>query len=206
MPDAQFVSEESYVVGKLDADNLFIIDPIDGTTNFAHTMHYSAISLAWYKNAIPFYAIVFNPYVNDCFEAQSGKGSFLNSKRIFVNNLSLCDSIVAFGTSPYDTDTTDQTFEMIKQIYGKCQDIRRLGSAALDICHVAAGKISLYFEAALSLWDYAAAQLILKEAGGVIVDFNGNPLPFSLKKSSVIVGNESIIRESMLIKAKENDI
>lgn len=204
IPDAQFISEESQTAGDLDADDLFIIDPIDGTTNFIHSMHYSAISVAWFKKGRPFYGIVFDPYSNEIYEAQEGKGAYMNSKRLAVRPSSLINSIVSFGTSPYNEETTDHTFELVKSIYGKCQDIRRMGSAALDICQVAAGRIGLYFEAALSLWDYAAAQLIILEAGGMIVDFQGNKIQPTVNKSSVIVGSKSIILESKLIREENN--
>lgn len=198
--NVQFISEESMSFGDLTAENLFIIDPIDGTTNFIHSMGYSAVSVAWYKKGAPFYGIVYNPYSGEIYEAQYGSGAFLNGKRIKVGSGSLKNSIVTFGTSPYNLETTDTTFEMIKNIYGKCRDIRRMGAASLDICQVASGRIGLYFEAALSLWDYAAAQIILNEAGGKIVDFTGKPIPLTTKKSSVIVGREDIIAESDLIR------
>jgi myo-inositol-1(or 4)-monophosphatase len=198
--DAQFIGEESIFEDTLDCADLFIIDPIDGTTNFIHSMQYSAISVAWYKQGKPYYGIVFNPYSNEVYEAQMGKGAFLNNKKIRVNDALLQDSIVAFGTSPYNHETTECTFEMIKDIYTRCQDIRRMGSASLDICQVASGRIGLYFEAALSLWDYAAAQLILLEAGGTIVNFQGEKIKLSTKKTSVIAGNNQIICESNLIK------
>ncbi|MDE6785362.1 MAG: inositol monophosphatase, partial [Ruminococcus sp.] len=202
--DAEFISEESASSGNLSAENLFIIDPIDGTTNFIHAMRYSAVSVAWYKKGIPFYGIVYNPYSEELYEAQCDKGAFLNGQRITVSSESLGNSIVAFGTSPYNLETTETTFELIKNMYGRCQDIRRMGSAALDICQVASGRVGLYFEAALSLWDYAAAQLILHESGGKMVDFYGKPIRLTTEKSSVIVGCEDIILESELIRKERH--
>ncbi len=200
IPNAQFVGEESGMSGRLDAEDLFIIDPIDGTANFIHSMRYSAVSVAWYKNGRPFYGIVFNPYTDEIYEAKSGNGAFMNSRRLRIHNAPLQDSIAAFGTSPYNSETTDCTFDMVKKIYGKCQDIRRMGAASLDICQVASGRIGLFFEAALSLWDYAAAQIILIEAGGTIVNFKGDKIGLSAQKSSVIAGSKSIILESKLIR------
>lgn len=199
IPDAVFFSEESENDCDLMSDNLFIIDPIDGTTNFIHGLNKSAVSVAWYKNGMPYYGIVYNPFVNELFEALKDNGAYLNSKEIHASNLSISKSVVAFGTSPYNSETTDRTFEIIKNIYGKCQDIRRFGSAALDICYVACGHIGLYFEAALSIWDYAAAWLILAEAGGLLVDFNGNVIPLSEHKTSVVAGNAAIIEECGII-------
>lgn len=202
IPDAQFISEEGFVSGGVDSKNLFIIDPIDGTTNFVHLMDYSAVSIAWYKENKQYYGIVYNPYTKEIYEAQYQKGAFLNDKRISVSKDPLRNSIVTFGTAPYNTETTDETFEMVKAIYKKCQDIRRTGSSSLDICRVAAGKTGLYFEAALSIWDYAAAQIILNEAGGYLCDFSGEIIGLSDQKRSVIAGSKEAIAESDLIKKR----
>lgn len=199
LPQAQFIAEELSVCGNLDAENLFIIDPVDGTTNFVHQMGYSAISIAWYQYRKPVFGLVYNPFANELYTAGIGEGAYLNGRQIFTRDVSLSESIVLFGTSPYNSESTDETFEKVKSIYNRCQDIRRLGSAALDICHVADGRAGLYFEASLSLWDYAAAQIILRESGGVLLSFDGNEVLPADGKTSVIAGRNRIIEESGLI-------
>ncbi|MCD8106694.1 MAG: inositol monophosphatase [Oscillospiraceae bacterium] len=199
VPGAQFVSEEMADRGDLSAEDTFIIDPIDGTTNFIHKMGNCAISVAWYKSGKPFYGAVYDPAANEFFEAKAGEGAYLNGKPIHVSDAPLKNSIVLFGTAPYNPELGDLTFSLVRRIFGKCQDVRRMGSAALDICHVACGRAGLYFEATLSPWDYAAASLILRESGGSFVDFSGKEIALSLEKTSVIAGNKDIIAESGII-------
>jgi len=196
--DAVFLSEELNDLDEkvdLNASNLFIIDPIDGTTNFVHHLNYSAISVAWYQKGKPFYGIVYNPFVNEVYEAVADSGiAELNNKEITVSDSFIKNSLVLFGTSPYD-DLGDKTFDIVKGIFNKCQDVRRLGSAALDICQVAAGRASVFFEGVLSLWDHAASGIILKEAGGLIKNFDGEDIKLSTEKTSIIVGNNTNIKE-----------
>lgn len=199
LPDAQFVSEESAEKGDIDAENAFIIDPIDGTTNFIHSMGNCAISVAWYKSGEPFYGAVYDPFAKEFFEAKSGCGALLNGEPIHVSNQSLENSIVLFGTAPYNPELAELTFDLVRKVFGECQDVRRMGSAALDICHVACGRAGLYFEATLSPWDYAAAALILKESGGEFVNLSGREIKLSLEKTSVVAGSKNIIAESLII-------
>ncbi len=198
-PACAFVSEEGDERGDLYADRLFVIDPIDGTANFVHGLGHSAVSIAYFQRGIPTAGVVYNPYTEELFWAESGAGAFLNSQPIHVSRKPLAQSLVAFGTAPYNEETTEDTFTRAKNLYGKCQDIRRLGAASLDICYVAAGRFGLYFEAALSLWDYAAAGIILREAGGTLVNFDGRDIPLSIEKSSVIAGASELISQSGLL-------
>lgn len=200
---ALFVSEEmnnnrEYVSSEL----IFVIDPIDGTANYTKGMKYSCVSIGCLFDGEPVVGVVYNPYTNEMFSAAKGHGAYLNEEPIRVPDMDLSKSLVLFGTSPYDTDTTEDTFEKVKKIYLKCLDIRRLGSAALDICNVACGRAGLYFEGRLSLWDYAAAAAVLSEAGGKFCNYNGQPVEFTLDKTSVIAGNASIIENSGLIEEK----
>ena len=201
--NALIISEEMSDIGSLSDDDTFIIDPIDGTTNLVHGIRYSAISVAWFRNREPFYGIVYNPFDNELYEAEKGRGAFLNGERIHVSGAPLKDSVVAFGTSPYNPETTDFTFKKARELYEMCHDVRRMGSAALDICQVAAGKVGLFFEASLSAWDYAAAQLILSEAGGKLVNFYGENIKFTSEKTSVIAGSSKIISESKLVQERK---
>ncbi len=199
LPGAEFISEESAEKGDIGASDAFIIDPIDGTTNFIHGMGNCASSVAWYKSGKPHYGAVYDPNACEFFEAKAGEGAYLNGKQIHVSDATLQDSIVLFGTAPYNPELAELTFSLVRKVFGKCQDVRRMGSAALDICHVACGRAGLYFEATLSPWDYAAASLILRESGGKFVDFSGNEITLSLEKTSVIAGNMKIIDESCIL-------
>lgn len=200
-PEACFVAEEmDNNEENLCSELTFVIDPIDGTANFVKDTRHSCISIACFSKRELMAGVVYNPYMEELFWAMKGQGSYLNEKRIRVSEQRLCESLVFFGTSPYDSDMAEDTFAKLKMICSKCLDIRRLGSAALDICSVACGRAGLYFEGKLSLWDYAAAALILQEAGGVILNYKGETLNYSLEKSSIISGSKLTIEEADIVE------
>ena len=176
-PDSFILSEESSPelknVKQLP-DPLWIIDPIDGTVNFAHGHKQSAVSIAYVENGQIQHGVVFNPFTDEMFSAEKGKGAFLNGTAITVaEETDLSRSIIATGF-PYDKSTLEPQLKRVNTILRNCADIRRLGSAALDICWVAAGRLDGYYES-LSLWDFAAAQLIAKEAGAQYGHFSEVP-------------------------------
>lgn len=153
---------------------LWIIDPIDGTVNFAHGHNQSAVSIAYAVNGQIEHGVVFNPFTDEMFSAQKGKGAFLNGAKISVaHETDLARSIIATGF-PYDKSTLGPMLTRVNKVLSHCADIRRLGSAALDICWVAAGRLDGYYES-LSLWDFAAAQLIAIEAGAQFGHFSEVP-------------------------------
>ena len=178
-PTASFIGEEDEKKDKVLGEYCFIIDPIDGTTNFIFDYRHSAVSVGLlYQNEI-ITGVVYNPYLEEMFSAEKGKGAFLNGRQLKIADLKLADGIVAIGTCPYYREKADETFFIARKLFDKALDIRRSGSAALDICYVAAGRIVLYYEILLSPWDYAAASLILKEAGGCIASMDQKELSFT---------------------------
>ncbi len=195
--NAKFVAEEiDNIESELYSELVFVIDPLDGTTNYVKDLHHSCISVACFLYGKPMLGIVYDPYVNEMFYATKGSGAYLNDMRIYVSSSPIADSLVLFGTSPYDEDMIDDTLIKIRRLYPHCLDVRRLGSAALDICYVACGRAALYFESKISLWDYAAASVILSEAGGSLYNYSGKAAPFTLSKTSVIAGSTHSINES----------
>lgn len=199
-PEAVFIAEESPSEPISSDKVIFVIDPIDGTANFVKNFHHSCISIGCLTEGYPSAAVVYNPYLNELFYAIRGQGAFLNDTPISVSTEDLTNSLVLFGTSPYNATSSTQTFLTISQIFNKCMDIRRMGSAALDLCYVACGRAGLFFEAQLSLWDYIAGGLILTEAGGTVVKLDGSPLNYSLEKSSILAGSCRTIAQSELLK------
>ena len=190
IPGASVFAEEQDNDGANFADGFcFVIDPIDGTTNFIHDMRRSALSVALLYNGVSVFAAVYDPYADEIFSAAAGEGACLNGKAISVSGRSLDKALVGFGTAPYDRAVyADTTFSRVKRIFLKCADIRRSGSAALDVCYVACGRLDVFFEDVLSAWDFAAGQLILQEAGGTLTDYAGaSPQPG--RKSSVLCTN-----------------
>lgn len=178
-PEAAFIGEEDKNREDVKAEYCFIIDPIDGTTNFIFDYRHSSISVGvLYKGQI-YMGVVYNPYLDELFYGEKSKGAYLNGKRLEVKNISIEDGIVGFGTSPYDRSKADASFAILRKLYDKALDVRRSGSAALDICYVAAGRFALFFELMLSPWDYAGASLILLEAGGCISRTDGEKLSYT---------------------------
>lgn len=156
----------------------WLLDPIDGTTNFIHDYKCSAISLALVDKGDVIFGVIYNPYLDELFVAEKGKGAFFNGTRISVSKNTMEKSLVSFGTSPYDKYLFMQLTEILKNIFPDVQDIRRSGSAAYDLTRVAVGRTDAFFELILRPWDFAAGILLVKEAGGKVTTCTGNILRF----------------------------
>lgn len=181
LPEAQFLGEEDgrdTFSSKMSSGYCFIIDPIDGTSNFIYEYRPSVISVGLLKDGNPYMAVVYNPYDEMMFSATAGQGAYLNGERIMSSEAPLSDSLTVFGTAPYYTDLRERTFELAKKLVPLCVDIRRSGTSAWDMCCVAMGRCSLYFEMKIQLWDYAAAALIAREAGCIVTDIEGNDISY----------------------------
>lgn len=183
LPEAVFMGEED------DADKAditkgyaFIVDPIDGTANFTRGYKASCISVALARDGYPILGVIYNPYLQEMFHAEKGKGAFLNNKAIHASEHTLKDSLILFGTSPYNVDMAKKSFEVAYRYFSVAADLRRSGSAAIDLCCVACGRADFFFELQLSPWDYAAGALIVEEAGGVVSDLDGNPVTYDKKQ------------------------
>lgn len=194
-PYAKFLGEEE----ERDTDDpytgyCFICDPIDGTANFRRGYKHSAISLALAKDGEIICGVVYDPYLDELFYAEKGKGSFLNRKRLEMKDTVLKESMVGFGTALYYPELIDKTMTMLTRIMPDCEDIRRTGSAALDLCYLACGRHDMFFELSLFPWDFAAGSIIITEAGGVITDRNGKKPPLH-KRSEIYAGNQNVYKE-----------
>lgn len=193
-PDAQFIGEESGEDDYKASDTLIVVDPIDGTTNFIRGTHHSCVSIGIIKDKKPYIGVVHDPYSDETFYAKANEGAFLNGKRIEVSKNGLENSLIGFGTCPYYEKLRIKTMELIKQLLYTCGDVRRQGSAALDLCYVAAGRFDMFFEYKLSLWDFCAGGLIVKEAGGVMYGRDGKEITFD-GPSAIIAANPVIYDE-----------
>ena len=196
LPEAVFVGEEEEKHPDISKGYAFIIDPIDGTMNFMKGYRRSTISVGLLKDGIPCAGIVYNPYADEIFSAIRGKGAFLNGWKIHVMEENLSEQLVLFGTSPYNQELYQKAFQTCYALFQKCPDIRRSGSAAIDLCDVACGRAGLYFELLLSPWDYAAGALILAEAGGKAVTPEGKELTFN-RKNGVVAGSIRTVEEAL---------
>ena len=194
-PHIQFMGEEQDN-SSIDRDGaLWILDPVDGTTNLIHNFRHSSVSLALADRRTVVAAVIYDPASDELFSAEAGGGAFLNGKPIHVSrNDSLQQSLIFAGTSPYYHEYADWIFEKTKDIYLRCQDIRRIGSAALELAYIACGRAEGYYESRLAPWDYAAGLLLIREAGGTVTDLKGG-LPDCTAVTSMLATNGLIHKE-----------
>lgn len=189
-PEAAFCGEEDGEQGR--GELAWVVDPIDGTSNFIHGTGMSCVSVAltrFYED-LPVKAAIFNPYTNELFTAERGKGAFCNGKRLHVSDHDYDHALISFGSTPYDRSMAAPTLEMLHDVFMGALDIRRTGSAALDLAYLAAGRSDGFFEMRLQPWDYAAGELMIEEAGGIITRFNGLR-PSLTTPSSILAGTSS---------------
>ena len=189
LPEAEFLGEEDDSKVDESKEYIFIVDPIDGTTNFIKDYHVSCISIGLIRNGERYLGVVYNPYLDEMFYAVKGEGAYLNGKEIHVSNEDLSNGIVLFGSAPYNTELARASFDLAYDYFNKALDIRRSGSAAIDLCSVACGRAEVYFEMLLSPWDFAAGALILEEAGGFASTIDGKSIP-CFEKTSVLAKNK----------------
>ncbi|MDE6219396.1 MAG: inositol monophosphatase [Lachnospiraceae bacterium] len=188
LPEAVFVGEEEDIHASIAEGYAFIVDPIDGTTNFIKDYHMSAISVGLALDGECYMGVVYNPYLNEMFTAVKGQGACLNGAPIHVSSEPLCNGVVLFGTAPYYEELNRKSFEMAYDYFRKALDVRRSGSAALDLCSVAAGRAEVFFELRLCPWDFAAGSLIVEEAGGKVTTAEGGALTLD-KPCSMLATN-----------------
>ena len=199
---ARFFCEENDEQDELNAEHVFIIDPIDGTMNFVRQFNHRCISVAYMSRGQLRAAAVYNPYVDEMFSAVLGQGAKLNGRPIHAAESDLSGSVVCCGTSPYFPQLADRGFALMKEVFLNSLDLRRQGSAALDLCSAASGRAGLYFELNTSLWDYAAGLLIVQEAGGICLTCDGEAMPLDGSKSSVAAGSKKAVEDFLTISKR----
>lgn len=193
-PEIQFLGEESGLL-EMPGESFWILDPIDGTTNLIHGYLHSVVSLALCHKGEVVMGVIYDPYREEVFSAEKGRGSFLNGQPVHVSGAEhLDETIIGIGTSPYQKWFAKDNFVRFQRVFEAAQDIRRTGSAAMELAYIACGRQGGYFEICLQPWDYAAGVVLVQEAGGIVTDFEGNPLKPG-KASSVIASNGRIHEE-----------
>lgn len=199
VPGASFVGEEDgYSTHQVASGDTFIIDPIDGTTNFICGFMASAICVGLAQDGVMKIGVVYNPFRDELFAGEKGKGAFLNGKRLALHNQSLSDGTLCMDTAPYNPEIRDEVFRKIRILSNHSMDVRSVGSAALSICYVACGRSTGYISPRLCVWDYAAASVILTEAGGKITKEDGSDLNFATHVP-VLAGTEKSLNEMLAL-------
>lgn len=171
-PPAGFIVEENTVSGKKEYN--WIVDPLDGTTNFIHGIPCYAVSIALEHKGEILAGVVYEVSRDECFYAEKGKGAFLNGIAIKVSErATLSESLIATGFPIYNFNRIDSYLSALKHFMQHTHGLRRIGAAAADLCYLACGRVDAFFEYNLNPWDVAAGALIVKEAGGIVNDFSG---------------------------------
>lgn len=194
LPESTIISEEKENLNINSSEFIWVIDPIDGTTNLIHNYPHFCTSVALVKKGKPIFGVISNPITSELFHSILNNGAFLNNQKISVSETStLANSIIGFGF-PYDKQKISNTIEKIKAVINSSQDLRRTGSAALDLAYVACGRLDGYFEFDLEIWDYIAGYLLIKEAGGAITDMSNDEFG-SFSKTNLVASNGLIQTE-----------
>ena len=187
-PDHAILGEEAHQADT-QAEHLWVVDPIDGTNNYAHGIPHYAVSVAYYHHGVAQVGVVYNPERAEWYTAELGAGAFFNGRRAQVQEATRLDEVIVGVGFYYDRDVMmEATLAAIGQLKRRqIHGIRRFGTASLDLISVGLGRFGAYFEYELSPWDFAAGRLFVEEAGGLVTDAHGGPLP--LAKSSILATN-----------------
>jgi len=200
-PGYAFLMEERGSVPGDDEQHRWIVDPLDGTTNFLHGLPIFSISIALERQGQIVAAVVYNPAMDELYTAERGGGAFMNDRRLRVSaRTKLTDSIIGCGVPHLGRGHHGHFLVELRNVIGEVAGIRRLGSAALDLAYVAAGRMDGFWEDPLSPWDIAAGMLLIREAGGFVSDRNGDQAMFD--NGSIVAGNEAIHRALLKVLRK----
>ena len=202
LPGSRFFAEEQDNE-PLTGEATFVVDPIDGTMNYMRGRNASAVSIALLIDKTPVSGAVYNPYADEMFTAAAGCGAFLNGRPIRVSENGFDDALVTFGTSPYDQELAKRTLRAATRFLLEAGDLRRTGSAALDLCDVACGRTDVFYELRLRPWDVAAGSLLVAEAGGCFVSL-GKDAPYYDGPCGILAANP-LCRERALEIIKESE-
>ena len=205
LPGSLFIGEEKDNSDLTDAPT-WIVDPLDGTTNMIHDYRLSAVSIALCEKKEPVAGVIWQPYTRELFYAEKGGGAYLNGRPIHVSDTPYSRALVAVGTAPYYEELQKPGMAMALNFLHDCADLRRSGSAAMDLAYLACGRLDIFFELRLKPWDYAAGSLILQEAGGMItMPLNSFKLDYSLS-TAILAAAPSCWEQAVRVFRKHNRV
>lgn len=187
LPESGFFCEEKDLQDN-SQEYTWIIDPIDGTSNYSRGFDQCAICVGLKHQTDILLGVIYIPSTDEMYTAEKNRGAFINNTPIHVSDRNFQDSIMCTALSVYHKEYADICASIITDTFKQCNDIRRFGACAPELCYLAAGRCELYFEYLLSLWDFSAASLIVTEAGGIITDLEGKKLTFE-KHSGILAAN-----------------
>ena len=201
LPGSGFLCEEE---DQWDTSHEYtwVIDPIDGTANYSRGMDHCCVCVGLKHGERMQIAVVYLPRTEELFYAERDKGAYLNGRRIHVSQRPFANSLLCTALPVYHKEYAQVCSAIIYEAFGACNDLRRFGSAATELCYLAMGRCELYFEYLLSPWDFAAASLILEEAGGVLSGLKGRPLDFTHGSGVLAANNAASLAQLQAIVAK----
>ncbi len=201
-PDDAILAEESGASDGTGSGRRWLIDPIDGTTNFAHSYPFFCVSIAFEENGQLILGVVFNPVANEMFWAQKGAGAWLNDKPIKVSKVSRVEeSLLSTGFHSSSRASEHSNRESFIKMTDSTHGVRRDGSAALDMCFVACGRTEGFWERQIALWDIGAGAIIVKEAGGRVTDLNGSDFDLKNVRVNILASNNLVHKQILGILA-----
>ncbi len=201
-PEHAFFTEEGTGSAPLDAPALWVIDPLDGTTNYAHGYPMFCVSIAFLREGEPEFGVVYQPVLDELFIAERGVGAFLNGERLRVSQHAVLHSALLATGFPYDRERRREALAAFARFTLTARAVRRDGSAALNLAYVAAGRFDGFWEQELSPWDTAAGILLVTEAGGRVTDYDGQP--YRLTQGTCVASN-GLIHDAMLDLIRRDD-
>lgn len=200
-PQHQILSEESGALNKGSSDYLWIIDPLDGTVNYSHQYPIVSVSVALAHKGKVVIGIVYNPILNEWFQAVRGQGAYFNEQPLSVSKVDCIEkSLLATGFAYDRRETKDNNYAEFSHLTNESQGVRRGGSAALDLAYVAAGKFDGYWERGIQPWDVAAGSLLVEEAGGKVSGYDGSRLDLN---SGRILASNALLHEKLITELKK---
>jgi myo-inositol-1(or 4)-monophosphatase len=192
-PEILFLTEETFQEGQdIDLSNTWVVDPLDGTTNYAHGFPHFAVSIAYFFEGQPQIGVIYDPFKKELFYALKNRGAFLNDQPIFVskNRVHTLDHALLATGFPYDIASSSvNNVDHFQRIAPRCHGVRRPGAAALDLAYVASGRLDAFWELKLSVWDVAAGILLVEEAGGSVTNLTGGPVPYGDRRIHLLGSN-----------------
>ena len=198
LPEAGFITEEG-LAGHDAEQMLWVVDPLDGTTNFIHQYAPYAVSIALLKGKEILIGVVYEICADECFYAWKGGGAFVDGLRLHVSHHQMQDALLCLQL-PYNSEAYKPVIKrLIEQLYGNVGSIRMCGSAAMALCYVAAGRLDGYAEQYIGQWDYMAGSLIVKEAGGMVMDYSGSD---DFTEGNSVVATNGVIQQDLLTVIK----
>ena len=200
-PGYSFLGEESGEREGADKTHRWIVDPLDGTTNFLHGIPVFAISIALERQGQIVAGVVYNPAMDELYTAERGGGAFLNDRRLRVSGRTkLSDAVIATGIPHLGRGHHGNYLIELRNVMAEVSGVRRMGAAALDLAYVAAGRVDGFWEAGLSPWDIAAGMLLVREAGGFVSDMKGGQEMFEDK--TIVAGNERVVAARLSVRGR----